>query len=351
MPEPNHYQVHLRWAPIVIKDTRGENKTWMLYRAMDSQPLAPYMTLKPEQTEIIDPEVEAGATYTYLLGFLTGAELTGKESIKVTVPKDLVVTKLIRANTLTEYRRIFIEKAGIIETMGERLELIADELHSDSGTIQTYGNENLAPQGFNGRTPEILVIQVKRAFGNLNIQAIGQTGGKGLPGDKGAKGAPGRNGERAVSTVMRFSSRDGGSTESNPICGDLDKAVGKTGHQGGVGRQGGIGATGGNSPRVYVRIEQVSEIDIKVDKIIGKGGEGGDGGPGGDGGEGGEKGIEDIHGACRAPRKGDTGPNGPQGPKGNPGMGGLNNSPSCIKISNKEEGACSLFLEKNGFVL
>ncbi len=352
MPEPNHYQVSLRWAPAVLKDTRAEEKTWMIYRGLESQPPSPYLTLKEGQTEAVDPTVTAGKTYTYVLGFLEGSDLIKKETTTFTVPKDLVITETVRANSLTEYKRIFLKEKGIIETQGERLELSADELHSYGGVIQTYGEENLAPLGLDGRTPEILVLQVKRAFGNLTIKAIGQNGGKGVTGEKGSKGATGRDGGTARSQRRLFGGgRDGIGGEQTVCVTEADEAYGKRGGQGNQGGLGGKGGNGGNSPKVYIRIDESSELEIKIDKIAGKKGEGGNGGPGGDGGDGGKPGTGDIAGACPAPKQGEVGPIGPEGPTGPLGLDGLTNSPECIKTPSGQEGSCSQFIEKNGFVL
>lgn len=352
MPEPNHYQVNLRWAPFLLKDDRAEDKTWMIYRGQGSNSPTPYITLKEGQTEAVDASVTAGTEYTYVLGFLNGSELVSKETTTFMVPKDLVITEVVKANSLTEYKRIFLRESGVIETQGDRLEVAADELHAYGGMIRTYGEENLAPIGLDGQTPEIMVIQVKRAFGNLKIKAIGQTGGKGTPGEKGSKGAPGRDGGAARSQRRLFGGgRDGIGGDSTMCVSEPNEAEGKPGAPGGVGGIGGKGGNGGNSPKIYVRIEETAEIDIQVDKLPGKAGEGGDGGPGGDGGDGGRPGTPDNDRVCNPPRQGDTGPVGPQGPKGPVGVEGLNNSASCVKTPRREEGACGQFIEKNGFIL
>lgn len=351
-PEPNHYQVQLRWAPFLLNDSRADEKSWMIYRGKDSQTPTPYLTLKEGQTEIVDTSVVAGVHYTYVLGFLNGSELTTKQSTSITVPKDLVVSELIKANSLTDYKRIFIKETGVIETRGERLELTADELHSFGGVIQTYGAENLAPMGLDGRMPEILVIQTQRAFGNLTIKAIGQNGGKGVTGSKGSKGAPGNNGGTARSQRrLSGGGRDGFGGDTTVCMTEPNEAEGKRGGQGSQGGTGGKGGNGGKSPKVYVRIDETSELDIKIDKVAGKGGEGGDGGPGGDGGDGGKPGTGDSNGACNPPKTGEQGPIGPQGPKGQVGLEGLTDSPTCIKTPKGSEGACTQFIEKNGFVL
>ena len=360
LPQANQYQINLRWAPVLLKDSEGEDRTWILLKKQNDEEVIPFQTLIEGQTESSDTKVQAGMTYIYSLGFLIGSHFVEKATLKATVPVDLVVSTIIQANNISTYRRIFLTKSGVIETQGVRTQITADELISDDGIIRTFSESYRVELGSNGQEADILVIQVNKAAGKLTIEAKGQVGGGGVTGMTGAKGVTGRPGaqwELVKPTKDSIVANILTDQHFPPLAPEWHLAylcVNPNGHNGDLGLpgypglQGGLGGKGGNTPKVYLQVTEGSELDLSIETKPGRGGNAGEGGEGGEGGDGGP-GSWDPHHICPEPSAGPKGVQGSKGPIGNAGPDGKI-SPICKKIQGQEEGDCAAFFEKNGFV-
>lgn len=358
LTEPNQYRVDLRWAPVLLEDSRAEDRTWILLRSKESENPNPLLTLAKNQTSAEDFKVESGAHYTYVLGFYEESLFVEKERVQITIPTDLFVSGTVRAPRLTEYNRIFLNSEGVIQAEGKQFQIIADELHSQGGTLVTAGDSKGETLGSNSEPTEIAVIQVNKAYGNLIVKAKGRNGLKGKTGARGVKGLTGPAGVNAELARLKPETEDWNTFPWPPVfigwqmffkCQNPGAINGGPGLPGYPGAPGNAGENGSNSPRVFIEALDAQDFTVSIEKIPGKGGEGGEGGAGGDGGDGGNPGAWDVHQLCPRPSIGPAGIQGPQGPKGEAGQDGQI-SPVCLKLNQKEDGECSQFFIKNGVV-
>jgi hypothetical protein len=184
--KPNTYAVNLKWSPLVYE--RNEKKSWFLMRDSgegreDSSSL---LRLNTNQTEFQDAQPEAGKTYFYSIGVMERGQFIEASRVKVRVPKDLVISKLIRTSSLLDYARVYFVPGGVIRTEGDKFELKAQEIYSDGGVIESFNSEeervlgrldNFEPADLEKRkVPELIVIRAQRALGKLKIMAQGKPG-------------------------------------------------------------------------------------------------------------------------------------------------------------------------------
>ncbi len=190
---------------------------------------------KSESGHFIDRNVSPGKVLIY--------EWIGKDQSRsreeIVIPRDLHIQseyKLQNDESWDSYRRIFLGPRGVITTQEHSLEIRADQIISDGGTIRTFAPEAHSPNQ-NGLAGGTLSIVIRTGSGKLYVGQRGQGGADGIPG------------------------------RENPM---------------GRGLSGGNGFPGGASGNGRLKIIDFYH-ELQVSILI-EGGSGGKGGPGGKGG-------------------------------------------------------------------
>jgi len=180
--------------------------------------------------------------------------------------------------------------------------IVIENLVSTNGTLQTFPTGQRADFGQNGRSVGDFEVNVINGSGRLNIIAIAESGGDGLPGqdpDESLRGRPGHIGEPA-----HFLSS--GTSNCNGVSGlcirsDLYECrqPGAAGTMGGSGLRGypGHDAGDGGSVKPVKVTSYTAQVDFSFLGRYGQkglGGQGGAGGFGGNGGPGGDGGVRDF---------------------------------------------------------
>ncbi len=265
---------------------------------------------------------------------------------------DLVISERVVIKSYPEkIRRLTILDGAVLATNGHPLSLDVEEIVSFNGRIDTTPVDPAPSLGSAGSSGGLFHLSAKRGRGNLLIVAGGQNGGEGVKGSvgaRGAKGPRGNNGEAGYeldcllrSPIIRLFRPDSPRCFKRWYC-KRQTGNGGRGAQGARGKVGGIGGNGGNSAKVFVKIEDPSEINISTEVLVGKGGSGGQGGDGGRGGQGGDAGSRDRQKECRTASSGPEGPQGQQGPQGARGFDAEEN-PICLALGSARIGDCKNF--------
>ncbi len=283
----------------------------------------------------------------------------------VRIPTDFVITAAnnqFKENTKIDVTRIFLSESLPLTTNGYTVDILAEEIHTNSGAIQTFpelmlfknpesGTEEQIPfQAASekaGRAGGNISITGKKLFGPLKIYMRGERGGQGPKGPtteqrKDGIGTPGGKGRNICDY-----------DEHGPV-----QCVCEYGHKGGIGapgskgKTGGAGMPGGDSGNIRVSIHQYIPLEgfdptlpreggevVRVFQIPGTGGKGGPGGEGQRGSPGGQGRDPNNMEDCRG-ESGDEGPPGTQGdegPMGIPGKLGLR----CVYVGSENVNECT----------
>lgn len=236
--------------------------------------------------------------------------------------------------------------------------IIIENLVSSEGTLQTFPIGQRADFGKNGRSVGNFSVNVLNGSGRLNILAVAESGGDGLPGrdpDETLRGKPG-----GIGTPAHFISS--GTTNCGGVSGlcirnDLYECrqPGSPGGNGGAGLRGYPGKDAGDAGDIgLIKMNsEVAQVDFKFISRTGQkglGGPGGAGGFGGSGGPGGDGGVRDfirerggdpdnvkdqvknlfavqLSKACEPALPGATGPRGETGASGHDGRDGAFSPP------------------------
>lgn len=355
-PEPNAYRVHLKANS--KSDFRGFYK---IFRSADpNKDFAELVTLNWDQPELIQSTfvdksrekeaqtwelVEPGKSYYYrvqMMDSVVGTQNLTDEAMGIHFPKDFVFNEGVTRSPgaeLTGFSRVFLSKGARVRVEDQKLLIVADEVIALGGQIETFQVTDHAEKGAAGRDGGLIQIQAKKVIGKLKITAHGEKGGQGEGGTVGKSGAdgkdgrPGRWGQNSHTTPRQVHCAD---YQSGSLYGCERPGDGENGVNGGNGTDGKRGLQGGNSGRVLVKIDDVSEGSVQVETQAGLGGAGGI--PGGKG-KGGNPGLMGSYyplvdgfnpvmaGYCRCdgasePKHGTRGSDGAQGeagPSGDPG--------------------------------
>ncbi len=359
-PEPNHYEVKLRWA---IPEA---GPSWVVHRQEDDKSPVLLSTLSASAHEYVDSNVVPGKKYKYQLGALTEGSYEEVASTMVTVPKDMAVKEQVVISKVDGIGRLFLSSTARLTTEGKDTVIAVDEIISENGIIESFSEGTQAPIGESGRSGGNITIKAKRGRGNLIIHARGESGGVGIPGANGVNGKKGQAGGYGLGThevvnvvcncghrahELREGMKQGNifahlhfqMERSRHRC-ITQPTDGQQGQPGTAGAPGSHGGKGGNSARVYVELEDPSQLQVNVFTIPGKSGAGGAGGIGGKGGPGGDPGSTslDFFSNCREPRAGASGQGGVNGKPGLPGMTGTE-EPICLRLGGQSSPDCHKF--------
>jgi len=359
-PEPNHYEIKLRWA---IPET---GPSWVVHRQEDDKSPVLLSTLPASASEYVDSNVAPGRKYKYQLGAVTEGSYEDVAATSVTVPKDMVVKDRVVTSHINGIGRLFLSSTAKLVTDGKDTVIAVDEIISENGIVESFSEGTQAPNGVPGRNGGLITIKTKRGRGNLIVHARGETGGRGVPGTNGVNGKKGQAGRYALGThetvnvvcncghrshQLREAIKQGNifahfqfATERMRHRCISEPTDGSQGEPGTAGAPGAHGGKGGNSARVYIELEDPSQLTVNVFTLPGMGGAGGVGGIAGKGGPGGDPGSTslDFYSNCREPRPGTPGQNGVNGKPGLPGIAGTE-EPICLRLGGQKSPDCHKF--------
>jgi hypothetical protein len=369
----NTYSVHLRW------DVNQEPSFWLVHRKRegqigDSEQIA---SVQGNCRNADDTSAQSGTTYTYYLGAVNADHYLLTTKLTVTIPKDFEVTGAMKPplEGLVGFNRLIFLPGSRLVTDGADLKVEVNEILSEEGVIETFPTDNKSAFGKPGRNGGEISVKAKIGKGILHIFGRGQTGGDGVMGKPGFTGRRGFPGYPATATHgdLQRPCECGAIAEAlkkemgNPVLAALSGAgmqffllranhhclkeatPGIDGFEGGPGWDGEKGSRGGDSSRIYLEVENTSELLVKAYPIPGQGGTGGSGGQGGEGGPGGSPGNHerDPFGNCQETPWGAVGQKGAQGQRGLSGSAGAT-LPMCSKLGTTRFGDCDQFKSEGG---
>jgi hypothetical protein len=289
----------------------------------------------------VDHNVPPGELIKYEFGQITQEKFEKWDEVALRGPQDLIIDKAMSLtdekvlslfsasnNTfiLDRYYKIYFTKEAVLNLSGKTVKILAHEIYSEGGLIQTFPEGTTAGEGQNGRPGGLVEINVNKAVGLLTVELRGENGGRGLPGPKPDSRLKGPKGNKGIDAVMSGPPPMVGVNDTPVNLGTCNSQPtnGGDGGKGSPGYQGGTGMRGGSSGKLVLRVKDSSEFDLKDSKFAGVGGLGGFGGEGGEGGDPGEAGNPSS-GAftnCTFARNGRPGLKGDNGPQGNTGPSG-----------------------------
>lgn len=337
LPEPNAYQVRLRWP----KDAAASHFT-LARENLKSGETIQVMTLTGDASEYADRAVKPGISYRYHLG-RHGTDAFTDLRVEAAIPLDFIVSGAQIVNRVgSEFNRLWILPNSTILTHGNDLKVEVNQLLAgDNAAIDTAPPSAWAAPNTSGKSGGSVVVHAKTATGRLKVFATGQGGGQG---NRGGDGASGGKGPKGISGTTRREV-DGSTCErhcpARTVC-DRSPGNGGQGEQGRPGGHGSPGHPGGDSARVLIAVDMPNGFEVIPSIAPGPGGPGGIGGTGGSGGLGGDPG--DRPSVCQAARPGPIGLQGLRGPTGSPGADGKK-QPVCLKLGQSLVGDCSGFAD------
>lgn len=339
--KPEKYMVYFSWPRI------EDNK---LVRIRLDKTLA---VVNPNQTDF-NHEVFHDQVLTYSFEILDNASKIEKVFPKqIKIPRDFVVRdgqSEFLEDTRLSVNRIFIFENKLLRTNGFKVELIANELHSEKGVIETFPENIKASINQDGRSGGNLTIKAASAMGDLKIFMRGEHGGDGAKGEayasRAADGHPAGSGSRMCECVGKncivIASPKLEMLQPVPeamscYC-ESKGGDGGAGSNGAKGRKGHRAGHGGSAGQLTVSIQDGREFDLQTFAFKSSAGVPGDGGDGQDGGIGGQRPNTTEAQKCG----GNPGPSGSKGPKGDRGDLGTDGDLGlmCVYIASEGKNDC-----------
>lgn len=262
-------------------------------------------------------------------------------------PKDIVVSKVAQTGDLEIHaNRIFIDSTTPIATNGFNLSIKADQIIVSNpawiSTVETWSEVHYSSDSrlISGGS---ISIQARKILGHLTLYLYGVNGTQGRDGallesianvptpKNGAPGAAGGNKVEVLGCMQNPSYNSDVRylknaevlkcrSESVTHCSPAPTNGGK-GEDAPKAMDGENGGDGGNTPNVFINVEEL-ETGITIRRKVGKGGTGGKAAPPRQGGRGGAAGAPDPKALCPAAAPGADGANGSAGRDGSPGKNG-----------------------------
>ncbi len=358
MPKANHYGVQLVWS------IASDASSWLIQRQEGGGLESLLSQVDSKATNYVDTQVVAGRTYRYLLKQLPADKSSEPRQVVLTIPRDLEVSGMTMTSKIEGIRRLFLNASARLVTEGKDSLIAVEEIISDNAVIETFGEGTRAGAGRPGRDGGAIVIKAKSGSGTLSIYSRGESGGNGIAGSTGKDGALGKKAVQAISThlavdvvcdcsgladelrerlkgINLFAALQYQAEQVRHRC-IQEPTDGFPGGAGTAGGHGSHGGRGGDTAKVFVEVENNSNLEIKTFQVPGLAGAGGQGGKGGDGGFGGD-GDFLIYDAFRNCRESKPGPNGPAGSDGRPGLGGQDGKeqPMCLNLGGNKSAGCN----------
>lgn len=312
------------------------------------------IVVNPSQTDF-NHEVFHDQTLTYTFEILDNASKIEKSFPKqIKIPRDFVIREgqsSFNEDTRLTVNRIFLTNEIALTTNGYNIELVANELHSKDGVIETFPENAKALTDINGKSGGSLKINASLATGDLKIYMRGQHGGDGANGEnyssRASDGTPAGEGARFCDCVGKnclVSSTKkielfSGVQPTGSIC--TCESIGNDGGRGSDGlngRNGHRAGNGGSAGQLKISIQDGREFDLQTYAFKGLAGIPGKGGDGQDGGLGGQTPDTIAGRKCggKSAGNGSKGNSGLTGESGNDGDLGL----SCTYIASENKNDC-----------
>lgn len=339
--KPEKYMVYFSWPRI-------EDGKFVRVRLNKT-----LIVVNPNQTDF-NHEVFHDQTLTYTFEILDSASKIEKSFPKqIKIPRDYVVRNgqsSFNEDTRLTVNRIFISNEIPLTTNGFNIELVANELHSKDGVIETFAENTKAPINNDGKSGGMLKINAQLATGDLKIYMRGQHGGDGAKGEpfvnRATDGQPAGTGHLFCECVGKncfipaFSKNlQNLNTEAFSCYCESKGENGGNGSNGKKGNKGFRAGNGGSAGQLKITIQDGREFDLQSYATKGSAGNPGDGGDGQDGGLGGQLPVND-----RQSQKcgGSIGGNGSKGPHGDIGDFGIDGDLGlmCTYIASENKNDC-----------
>lgn len=322
--KPERYLVYFSWPK--IEDEKR-------IRIRNGQAL---VIVKSGQTTF-SQEVDHNQNITFSFEVLDTASKVEKYFSKiVTIPRDFVVRKNqneLLENQKLNVKRLFLFSDIPFRTNGFNIEIIADQIISDKGIIETHFENSKAGNSIDGLSGGELTIKANSAIGKLNIVMRGQNGGDGLKGPSFSYRAP--DGSPPGWQAKECSCRECPRPTQTRGCYCYGKGPnGTNGSPGAKGFPGSRAGNGGSSGILKIEINDGSGLLLQTFSLKGFAGIPG---PGGDGQPGGIA-PQSQGKTC----EGSPGSNGPTGPQGDSGPIGVDGKPGliCVYIASEGRNDC-----------
>lgn len=297
--------------------------------------------VNPKQSDF-NHEVFHDQVLTYTFEILDAASKIEKVFPKqIKIPRDFVVRdgqSTFTEDTRLNVNRIFILKDKSLQTNGYNIELVANELRSENGIIETFPEDNKAATDNDGKSGGKLTIKVQSATGDLKILMRGQNGGDGSKGEaypnRAADGAAAGSGNRMCECIGKNCLI----LEATHCYCESKGSNGGNGTDGSQGHNGNRAGHGGNAGELNIAVQDGREFDLQTYAFKGLAGNPGEGGEGQDGGIGGQRPKTIEAEKCG----GDPGGNGSKGSSGNRGASGNDGNLGlmCIYIASENKNDC-----------
>ena len=193
---PNTYEVELSW-PEAQGNVRVSEHSKML-------------SLTPGATRVfVDSHVTGGSERSYLVEHITtDGRITASIPLSVKIPTDIFWDGPVNLTNhqKVEAERVFLSGNAVITTADKNLTIVAKELISEGGIIQSFPESAEASWERNGRAGGMITIMALKARGSLQVKLRGEGGGRGKNGcytdpsrHPGCAGTTGGNGGTAGS--------------------------------------------------------------------------------------------------------------------------------------------------------
>lgn len=312
------------------------------------------IVVNPNQTDF-NHEVFHDQTLTYTFEILDNASKIEKSFPKqIKIPRDFVVREgqsSFNEDTRLTVNRFFLTNDTVLSTNGFNIELVANELHSKDGVIETFAENTKAPTNTDGKSGGSLKLNALMATGDLKIYMRGQHGGDGANGEsysnRASDGSPAGEGSRLCDCVgknclLTAKINFDFFTDAKPtgtICTcETTGGDGGRGADGANGRDGHRGGNGGSAGQLKISIQDGREFDLQTYAFKGLAGIPGNGGDGQDGGIGGQT-PDTLAGKKCGGKPGGNGSKGKPGRRGNSGSDG-DLGLMCTYIASENENDC-----------
>lgn len=295
------------------------------------------IVVNPNQTDF-NHEVFHDQTLTYTFEILDNASKIEKSFPKqIKIPRDFVVREgqsNFNEDTRLTVNRIFLTNDTVLSTNGFNIELVANELHSKDGVIETFAENTKAPINNDGKSGGSLKISAQMATGDLKIYMRGQHGGDGANGEsysnRASDGSPAGEGARFCDCVGKNCLLTAKTNfelfpdikPTGTICTcESTGGDGGRGADGANGRDGHNAGNGGSAGQLKISIQDGREFDLQTYAFKGIAGTPGNGGDGQDGGIGGPT-PDTLSGRKCGGKPGGNGSKGKPGRRGDLGSDG-----------------------------
>lgn len=164
--EPNKYKLLISW-PETTNQVEIEVEGKQLKRTRAGETF---------YSEIFD----GGKNYRFSLTAIQNEFRLFRSTLEVKVPLDVILKGKQEISGLRKIvaKRLYIKKDAHLISYENSIEIEADEIFAEGGTLQNFpwGHQACTPSNWNGLTGGNISIKARRAFGELTIIMVGARG-------------------------------------------------------------------------------------------------------------------------------------------------------------------------------